>query len=96
MIKLEHVTKRYLRKVALDDVTVTFHPGNIIGIIGENGSGKSTLLKLMAGLGQVHAREHNDRRGTRHTKSEQESRLSIRAGGVVRLFHGSRDDCILC
>jgi len=50
MIKLEHVTKRYLRKVALDDVTVTFHPGNIIGIIGENGSGKSTLLKLMAGL----------------------------------------------
>lgn len=50
MIKLEHVTKRYLRKVALDDVTVTFHPGKIVGIIGENGSGKSTLLKLMAGL----------------------------------------------
>lgn len=50
MIKLEHVTKRYLRKVALDDVTVTFHPGRIVGIIGENGSGKSTLLKLMAGL----------------------------------------------
>lgn len=50
MIKLEHVTKRYLRNVALNDVTVSFPPGKIIGIVGENGSGKSTLLKLIAGL----------------------------------------------
>lgn len=50
MIKLEHVTKRYLRHVAVDDVTVTFSPGKIVGVIGENGSGKSTLLKLIAGL----------------------------------------------
>lgn len=50
MIELKNVTKQYLRKVALDDVTVTFSPGKIIGVIGENGSGKSTLLKLIAGL----------------------------------------------
>lgn len=50
MIKLANVTKRYLRNVALSDVTVNFSPGQIIGIVGENGSGKSTLLKLIAGL----------------------------------------------
>lgn len=50
MIKLEHVTKQYLSNRALDDVTVNFSAGKIIGVIGENGSGKSTMLKLMAGL----------------------------------------------
>ncbi|WP_054949784.1 ATP-binding cassette domain-containing protein [Numidum massiliense] len=50
MIQLEHVTKTYLTKVVVDDVTATFPTGKIVGVIGENGSGKSTLLKLMAGL----------------------------------------------
>lgn len=52
MIQFEGVTKRYLGKVALDEVSMTFAPGKIIGIVGENGSGKSTTLKLAAGLSQ--------------------------------------------
>lgn len=52
MIQFEGVTKRYLGKVALDDVSMTLMPGKIIGIVGENGSGKSTTLKLAAGLSQ--------------------------------------------
>ncbi|MDR6225301.1 ABC transporter ATP-binding protein [Desmospora profundinema] len=50
MMKLEGVTKQYLRKTALMDVNLTLPEGSIIGVVGENGSGKSTLLKLMAGL----------------------------------------------
>ncbi|SDW70253.1 ABC-2 type transport system ATP-binding protein [Marininema mesophilum] len=50
MIHLEQVSKHYLKKAALSDITLSLTPGTITGVIGENGSGKSTLLKLMAGL----------------------------------------------
>ncbi|SEB04440.1 ABC-2 type transport system ATP-binding protein [Thalassobacillus cyri] len=50
MIELQHVSKKYLLKKALDDIDVSFPIGKIIGVIGENGSGKSTMLKLIAGL----------------------------------------------
>lgn len=50
MIQFKHVSKRYGRQKALDDVSFTLPSGKIIGLIGENGSGKSTTLKLIAGL----------------------------------------------
>lgn len=50
MIEFSNVSKRYLTKKALDDVSFTLPEGKIIGVVGENGSGKSTTLKLMAGL----------------------------------------------
>jgi ABC-2 type transport system ATP-binding protein len=50
MIQLEGVSKRYLTKKALDDVSLQIEPGHIIGLIGSNGSGKSTTLKLISGL----------------------------------------------
>lgn len=50
MIDLKALTKRYGSKNAVNDVTISFAKGKIIGLAGENGSGKSTLLKLMAGV----------------------------------------------
>lgn len=50
MIQLESVSKRYLTKKALKDVSLQIEPGHIVGLIGSNGSGKSTTLKLIAGL----------------------------------------------
>ncbi|RYL94051.1 ABC transporter ATP-binding protein [Sporolactobacillus sp. THM19-2] len=50
MIQLEHVSKRYLTKKALKDISFQIEPGHIIGLIGSNGSGKSTTLKLISGL----------------------------------------------
>ncbi|AFI27538.1 MULTISPECIES: ABC transporter ATP-binding protein [unclassified Bacillus (in: firmicutes)] len=49
-IKLEHVSKKYGRHTAVDDVSFTLSSGRIYGLIGPNGSGKSTTLKMMAGL----------------------------------------------
>ncbi|SDJ99270.1 ABC transporter ATP-binding protein [Sediminibacillus albus] len=50
MINLEQVTKRYMNKIALQNINLELTKGKIIGLVGENGSGKSTTLKLIAGL----------------------------------------------
>ncbi|MGC2881298.1 ABC transporter ATP-binding protein [Bacillus subtilis] len=49
-IKLEHVSKKYGRHTAVNDVSIILSSGRIYGLIGPNGSGKSTTLKMMAGL----------------------------------------------
>ena len=54
---LRHVTKRFPGIVALDRVTLEFHPGEIHVLLGENGAGKSTLVSLLAGMQQPDAGE---------------------------------------
>lgn len=54
-IILEHVTKRFKNIVALNDINIEFHDGEVYGIIGRNGSGKTVLLKAICGLTRVDA-----------------------------------------
>jgi ribose transport system ATP-binding protein len=53
ILELRQICKEYPGIRALDDVSLTFRPGEIHGIVGENGAGKSTLIKILAGV--VHA-----------------------------------------
>ncbi len=50
MLETSHVTKRYGRKAANDDLTFSVQPGHIYGLLGPNGSGKSTWMKIASGL----------------------------------------------
>lgn len=50
MISIEHVTKKYGRTPAVEDVTCTIAASSIYGLIGYNGAGKTTLLKTIAGI----------------------------------------------
>lgn len=50
MISIQQVSKKFLSKSALENVSLELESGKIIGLVGENGSGKSTTLKLIAGL----------------------------------------------
>lgn len=50
MIELTNLTKQFGDKVAVNDVTITFPSGKIIGYIGPNGAGKTTTLKMMCGI----------------------------------------------
>lgn len=49
-IEVKHVTKRFKKFVALNDVTVSFEKGKIHGLIGRNGSGKTVLMKCILGF----------------------------------------------
>ena len=50
MLKIEHYTKKFGEKIAVDDLSLHISPGEIYGFIGHNGAGKTTTLKACAGI----------------------------------------------
>ena len=52
MLKIDHFTKSYGDKKAVDDLSLHILPGEIYGFIGHNGAGKTTTLKSVAGIMQ--------------------------------------------
>lgn len=50
MLKIEHLTKTYGEKKAVDDLSLHIAPGEIYGFIGHNGAGKTTTLKSACGV----------------------------------------------
>ena len=50
MLKIEHLTKTYGEKKAVDDLNLHINPGEIYGFIGHNGAGKTTTLKSVVGI----------------------------------------------
>jgi len=59
MLELKGITKRYAFDPAVDHVSFTVSPGEVLGYLGPNGAGKSTTIKMLAGLldptsGEIH------------------------------------------
>ena len=50
MLQIEHLTKAYGDKKAVDDLSLHIRPGEIYGFIGHNGAGKTTTLKSAVGI----------------------------------------------
>ena len=50
MLKIEHLTKKYGDKTAVDDLNLHIQKGEIYGFIGHNGAGKTTMIKSIVGI----------------------------------------------
>ena len=50
MIEVDHLSKRYGPKLAVDDVSFVVRPGSVTGFLGPNGAGKSTTMRMIMGL----------------------------------------------
>lgn len=50
MLKIDHLTKRYGERIAVDDLSLQIRPGEICAFIGHNGAGKTTTLKACCGI----------------------------------------------
>src|SRR5215204_2050009 len=50
MITIDSLTKKYGRRIVVDDVSFTARAGCVTGFLGPNGAGKSTSMRMMVGL----------------------------------------------
>ncbi|MEM8552043.1 MAG: ABC transporter ATP-binding protein [Pseudomonadota bacterium] len=50
VLEVAHLTKRFGGLTAVDDVSLTVTPGEILGVIGPNGSGKTTMFAMVSGF----------------------------------------------
>lgn len=80
-IEVKNLTKQFGQVTAVDNITLTFEPGRIYGLLGRNGAGKSTLLNIISnrifpGSGEVlidgeRARENDKALGKLYLMSEK-------------------------
>ena len=50
LVKAEHLVKIYRGRKVVDDVSITVHPGEVVGLLGPNGAGKTTSFYMVMGL----------------------------------------------
>jgi ABC-2 type transport system ATP-binding protein len=50
MIEIRNLTKRFAQHTAVDDLSFSVQPGEVLGFLGPNGAGKSTTMKMLTGF----------------------------------------------
>ncbi len=49
-VEITHLSKRFGKALALDDISLSVEPGSIFGFLGPNGAGKTTTLRILTGI----------------------------------------------
>jgi len=50
MLELDHISKSFGSTMAVDDISLSISPGEVVGLLGPNGAGKTTTMRLMSGF----------------------------------------------
>jgi ABC-2 type transport system ATP-binding protein len=76
MIRVEGLTRRFGRLLAIDDLNFSIEEGEVVGLLGLNGAGKSTTMRILAGVLAAHA----GRGFVDNVNVEEVERLGARVG----------------
>ena len=69
IIRVDSVTKRFGKQVAVDNVSYLLRENEVAGIIGSNGAGKTTFFNLLTGIFPARPRDNPLQRRRRHPLS---------------------------
>lgn len=87
MLKVQNLTKKFKKTVAVDNISFEVKPGEIVGLLGENGAGKTTTLRMIATMlkptsGNVIIDNYN----IKDHPSKIREKIGILFGGDVALY----------
>ena len=82
----ENMTKKFGGLTAVNDVSISLHPGEILGLIGPNGSGKTTLMNMLSGV--LKPTSGNFKRGAKALSGLVSHEIADR--GIARTFQNIR------
>ncbi len=73
IIEIQNLTKRFGRRVAVDDISMGVEQGEIFGLVGPNGAGKTTTMRMLVTLlqpdsGEIHVGGHSVRKNPREAR----------------------------
>lgn len=83
ILEFKHIIKVFPGVKALDDVSMDFHKGEVVALMGENGAGKSTLMKILSG---AYTRDSGDIILDGRPLPKQYSTLEARGFGVAIIY----------
>lgn len=88
VLTVEHLTVKFEKFVAVNDISFTVAPGEVLGILGGNGAGKSTTLKVLGGVlkpteGKIIVAENDLSKSKEAYKAKQFTGYCPDVGGLV-------------
>ncbi|ERJ95361.1 putative phosphonate C-P lyase system protein PhnK [Selenomonas sp. oral taxon 892 str. F0426] len=82
LLRIDHLTAGYGANAVIEDISISLHAGEVLGIVGESGSGKSTLLKAIAQIRGLSTEIHTG------TVSFETKNLAVLSEGERRRLRG--------
>lgn len=80
VLEVKHLSQEYPGVKALDDVSLSIYPGEVLALVGENGAGKSTLIRSLAGVEKPVAGEillHGNKQDFKNSADSQNAGIAV-------------------